>query len=76
MSRLFPYALDMKFAPMWLPFGVRPTKDGVTMTEGGLFKASFGFIPRGDSTRQCHRGSYNSGLPVVDRHRGSEIVRR
>jgi hypothetical protein len=44
MSRLFPYSLDIKFAPMWLPFGVRPTKDGVTITEGGLFKATFGFI--------------------------------
>ena len=44
MSRLFPYAVDMKFAPMWIAFGVRPRKDGVTITEDGLFKATFGFL--------------------------------
>jgi len=76
MSRLFPYALDLKFFAMWLPFGVRPTKDGVTITEEGLFKATFGFIRPGDSTRQCHRGSHNSGLPVVDRHWSLDIIRR
>jgi hypothetical protein len=44
MSTRFPYAIDMKFLPMWLPFGVRPSKDGVTITDDGLFKATFGFI--------------------------------
>lgn len=44
MNRLFRYAFDVKFAPMWLPFGVRPSRDGVTITDDGLFKASFGFI--------------------------------
>ncbi len=44
MSQRFPYAVDMKLAPLWLPFGVRPSKDGVTVTEDGMFKASFGFL--------------------------------
>ena len=44
MNRQFRYTFDVKFAPMWLPFGVRPSRDGVTITDDGLFKASFGFI--------------------------------
>jgi hypothetical protein len=40
----FPYAIDKKFAPMWLPFGVRPWKDGVTITDDGRFLATFGFL--------------------------------
>lgn len=44
MNRFFRYNLDMKFAPMWLPFGVRPSKDGVTITDDGCFKTTFGFF--------------------------------
>ena len=44
MNQFFPYKVDMKFAPIWLPFGVRPSKDGVTITAEGLFKATFGFL--------------------------------
>jgi hypothetical protein len=44
MNQFFPYAVDVKFAPMWLPFGVRPSKDGVTITDAGLFSATFGFL--------------------------------
>jgi len=54
MSQFFPYALDLKFAPIWLPFGVRPSKDGVTITDDGRFRATFGFLgletPRGNVT--------------------------
>jgi hypothetical protein len=44
MDRLFSYAIDVKFAPMWIVFGVRPSKDGVTITGDDLFKANFGFV--------------------------------
>jgi hypothetical protein len=44
MSQRFTYAVDMKFALMWLPFGVRPSRDGVTITDDGLFKTTFGFL--------------------------------
>ena len=44
MSRFFPYAVDFKFVPMWGVFGVRPSKDGVTLTDDGRFKATFGFL--------------------------------
>src|ERR1700680_2572492 len=44
MSQRFPYAVDMRFAPMWLPFGVRPSKEGVTITDDRLFTAAFGFV--------------------------------
>lgn len=44
MRRHYPYAVDMKFAPMWVPFGVRPKKDGVTITDDDIFMATFGFL--------------------------------
>ena len=40
----FPYALDWRFAPVWLPLGVRPGRDGVTLTDDGRFRATFGFV--------------------------------
>ena len=44
MSERFRYAIDMKFFPLLLPFGVRPSKDGVTLTDDGRFVATFGFF--------------------------------
>ena len=44
MTQTFLYAVDIRFAPMWLPFGVRPSKDGVTITDDGRVKATFGFL--------------------------------
>jgi hypothetical protein len=44
VSSFFPYAVDAKLAPFWLPFGVRPSKDGVTLTDDGRFVAKFGFV--------------------------------
>lgn len=44
MSEVFRYAIDLKLAPFWVPFGVRPWKDGVTLTDDGRFVAAFGFL--------------------------------
>lgn len=44
MSHVFPYATDLKLALFWAPFGVRPSKDGVTLTDDGRFVATFGFL--------------------------------
>ncbi len=44
MSQRFTYAVDMRFAPMWAPFGLRPGKDGVTITDAGVLSATFGFV--------------------------------
>jgi hypothetical protein len=44
VSQVFPYAIDKKLAPFWLPFGVKPSKDGVTITDDGKFVATFGFL--------------------------------
>ena len=44
MSEVFRYAIDKKFVPLWLPFGVRPWRDGVTLTDDGRFVATFGFL--------------------------------
>jgi len=40
----FRYSADIRFAPLWGPFGVRPAKDGVTISDDGLFRATFGFL--------------------------------
>ena len=44
MSEHFRYRIDNKFAPLWLPFGVRPSKDGVTLTDDDRFVATYGFV--------------------------------
>ena len=44
MTQVFRYAIDMKFAPLWGPFGVRPSKDGVTLTDTGRFVATYGLL--------------------------------
>jgi hypothetical protein len=44
VSEVFRYAIDKKFVPFWLPFGVRPSKDGVTLTDDGRFVATYGFL--------------------------------
>ena len=44
MSQFFEYAIDMKLAPFWAPFGVRPSRDGVTLTDDRRFRATFGFV--------------------------------
>jgi hypothetical protein len=44
VSEHFRYAIDKKFAPLLLPFGVRPSKDGVTLTDDGRFVATYGLL--------------------------------
>jgi hypothetical protein len=44
VAEFFAYALDKRPAPFWVPFGLRPGKDGVTITDAGIFLATFGFL--------------------------------
>ena len=44
MDHVFRYAIDLRLAAFWAPFGLRPAKDGVTITDDGRFVASFGFV--------------------------------
>jgi hypothetical protein len=44
MDHQFKYAVDGRFLPLLLPFGFRPSKDGITLTDSGDFRASFGFL--------------------------------
>jgi hypothetical protein len=44
MAEFFPYAVDKRLAAFWLPFGLRPSKDGITITDDGTFRATFGFM--------------------------------
>jgi hypothetical protein len=40
----FKYAVDYRFAAMWVPFGLRPRKDGVSITDDQRLVATFGFL--------------------------------
>jgi len=44
VSEFFPYAFSKKLAPLWVPFGLRPSKDGVTLTDDGRFVATYGVL--------------------------------
>jgi hypothetical protein len=44
MTDFFAFAVDKRFAPFWMPFGLRPSRDGVTITSDGTFRATFGFL--------------------------------
>ena len=44
VARRFPYAVDYRFLPLWAAFGVRPWKDGVTLTDDGTLRATFGLL--------------------------------
>ena len=44
MAEVFRYAIDKRFFPVLLTFGVRPSKDGVTLTDDGRFVATYGFL--------------------------------
>jgi hypothetical protein len=44
MAEFFGFAVDKRLAPFWLPFGLRPGKDGVTISDAGIFLATFGFL--------------------------------
>ena len=43
-SRYFGYAVDRRYLPVLLPFLLRPSRDGVTLTDDGLFGATFGVV--------------------------------
>jgi hypothetical protein len=44
VSTHFPYAIDRRYLPVLLPFLLRPTRDGVTLTDEGSFVATFGLF--------------------------------
>jgi hypothetical protein len=44
VREVFRYAVDNRLLPFWLPFGLRPAKDGVTLTDDDKFVATFGFL--------------------------------
>ena len=44
MTQHFAYAIDNRYLPLLLPFGLRRAKDGVTLTGDGSFVATFGFF--------------------------------
>jgi hypothetical protein len=43
MNQHFAYAIDTRYLPVLLPFGLRRTENGVTLTDDS-FLATFGFF--------------------------------
>lgn len=44
MATLYRYAFDKRLVVFWGAFGVRPTRDGVTITDDGRLRATFGLL--------------------------------
>lgn len=44
MSSFYRYAIDRRLIVFWGVFGVRPTRDGVTITDDGQLRATFGLL--------------------------------
>ncbi len=44
MDTLYRYAFDKRLVAFWGVFGVRPAKDGVTITNDGRLRATFGLL--------------------------------
>ncbi len=44
MTTLYRYSFDKRLFPLWGIFGLRPAKDGVTLTDDGRLRATFGIL--------------------------------
>lgn len=44
MTQHFGYAIDKRYLPLLVLFGLRPSKDGVTLTDDGSLVATFGLF--------------------------------
>ena len=44
MATLYRYAFDKRLVAFWGVFGVRPANDGVTITNDGRLRATFGLL--------------------------------
>jgi hypothetical protein len=44
VTETFRYRTDARLVPFWGPFGLRPSKDGVTLTDDDRFLATFGWL--------------------------------
>jgi len=44
VTQHFGYAIDKRYLPLLLPFGLRGSKDGVTLSDDGAFLATFGLL--------------------------------
>ncbi len=44
VAAFFTYEVDYRFAALWAPFGLRPWKDGITVTDDQRFVATFGLL--------------------------------
>ena len=73
MSRRFAYAIDKRFLPLLVPFGLRSSIDGVTLTDEGSLSATFGFFKIKTPLANVTEAHNTAELPLVDRVRCSWI---
>ena len=43
-TQVFRYAVDYRLLGFWAPFGFRPSKDAVSVTDDQRLRATFGFV--------------------------------
>ena len=67
MSEHFRYGIDNKFAPLWLPFGVRPSKDGVTLTDEYYLAHTALGLGKEELARVILHACENAFLPEYER---------
>jgi hypothetical protein len=69
MSKRFAYAIDKRYLPLLVPFGLRGSKDGVTLTDEGFLSATFGFFKIKTPLANVTEAQHHPDLPLVDRRR-------
>ena len=75
MARLFKYKIDKRYLPFLVPFGLRPSKHGVTLTETS-FVAKVRILESQDATFQHRRRGCDPRLLLVDGRRPKTFQRR
>ena len=75
VTQHFGYAIDRRYLPVLLPFLLRPSRDGVTLTDG-LLVATFGFVKLATARSNIAGSAHHQGLPLVDGLRGPHVLRR
>jgi hypothetical protein len=83
MSQRFAYAIDKRYLPLLVPFGLRGSKDGVTLTDDGSLSATFGFFkiktPLANVTEAHITRNYRGCASISRRrchHRFAEVATR
>ena len=73
MNQHFAYAIDNRYLPVLVPFGLRRTKDGVTLTDD-LVPGDLRLLQTRYPADKHHRRAHYPELPLVDRVRCARVT--